>query len=85
MTKILASSLSDKNVVSADGDELGNLKDVLMDFKTGRLVDLVVEPDMNVRTESYRTDDGYLLLPFSVVKAIKEVIIVNGRAAREEE
>lgn len=80
MTKMLASSLAGKKVVSADGDELGDFQDIITNVETGRLVDLVVKPDMKVRTESYDEEDGFILLPFDSVKAIKEVIVVTGTA-----
>lgn len=82
MTKILATSMTNKKVVSADGDKLGDLKDMVSDFKTGQLTDLVVDPDMSVDKSRYREDEGFILLPFDSVKAIKEVVIVDGRKAR---
>lgn len=84
MTRILASSISGKKVVSADGDKLGGLKDLVTDIQTGKLLDLVVEPEMEVDRSDYENEDGYIFVPFAAVKAIKEVIIVDGESAKAD-
>jgi len=84
MTKILSSSIYDKKVVSSDGGELGELKDIVTDVNTGQLIDLVVDPDMSVETGKYRSEDGYVLLPFDSVKAIKDHIIVEAEHSKTE-
>lgn len=65
-------------MVSAEGDELGDFQDIITNVETGRLVDLVVEPDMKLDTAEYEEEGGFILVPFDAVKAIKEVIVVDG-------
>lgn len=80
MTKVFAKNLSSKQVMATDGTELGVLFNIVMDGKTGDLIDLIVKPDMSLDTSKYRTDDQYLLLPFTSVRAIKDYIVVDKNA-----
>jgi sporulation protein YlmC with PRC-barrel domain len=66
--------------MATDGTELGVLFNIVMDGKTGDLIDLIVTPDMSLDTSKYRTDDQYLLLPFTSVRAIKDYIVVDKNA-----
>lgn len=50
MTKVFAKNLSSKQVMATDGTELGVLFNIVMDGKTGDLIDLIVKPDMSLDT-----------------------------------
>lgn len=77
MTKIFAKNLSNKQVMTTDGTELGVLFNIVMDGRRGDLIDLIVKPDMSLDTTKYRMEDQYLLLPFASVRAIKDYIVVD--------
>jgi sporulation protein YlmC with PRC-barrel domain len=49
MTEILAENLSGKAVMGSDGTELGMLYNITMDANSGRLHNLVIEPDEMLR------------------------------------
>jgi sporulation protein YlmC with PRC-barrel domain len=74
---VLAENLSGKAVMGSDGAELGTLYNITMDLKTGKLHDLLVEPNLEVSTD-YETDDENLLrVPVGDVKAVKDYIVVG--------
>jgi sporulation protein YlmC with PRC-barrel domain len=78
MAEILAENLSGKAVMGSDGTELGMLYNITMDSNSGRLDNLVVEPDENVRADSFsRSDSGRFLIPVERVQAVKDHMIVQ--------
>ena len=80
MADILAENLSGKDVMGADGTELGMLYNITMDLKTGRLADLVVEPheSLDVNASGFDPDDhGRLRVPVRRVQAVKDYIVVQ--------
>ncbi|MFW6435140.1 MAG: PRC-barrel domain-containing protein [Halovenus sp.] len=78
MAEILAENLSGKAVMGTDGAELGMLYNITMDFDSGRLVDLVVEPDEHVTDVEFdRDDQGRFLVPVSRVQAVKDHMIID--------
>lgn len=77
MTDFPATKLSDKEVVSSDGDELGKIYNITANLKTGELKDLVIEPNMKVDKSEFETEDGFILIPFKSVKAIKDMVVVD--------
>ncbi|KAF5415832.1 MAG: hypothetical protein C5S48_04650 [Candidatus Methanogaster sp.] len=77
MAKIFAKNLSKKNVMSSDGSILGTLYNVVIDIRTGELINLVVKPDMSVDRNLYQSEGNYMLIPFSAVRAIKDVMVVD--------
>jgi sporulation protein YlmC with PRC-barrel domain len=82
MSKLFAKNLSSKQVMATDGTELGVLFNIVMDVKTGNLIDLIVKPDLALDTSKYKTDEQYLLLPFESVRAIKDYIVVDKTVAK---
>jgi len=77
MAKIFAKNLSKKNVMSSGGSILGTLYNVVIDIRTGELINLVVKPDMSVDQSMYRAEGDYMLIPFGAVRAIKDVMVVD--------
>ena len=82
MAKIYAKNLSKKNVMSSDGSILGTLYNIVIDTRTGELINLVVKPDMAVDRSRYQSEGNYLLIPFGSVRAVKDVIVADKREAR---
>ncbi|WP_292468665.1 PRC-barrel domain-containing protein [Methanolobus sp.] len=82
MANVFAKNLSSKQVMATDGTEIGILFNIVMDIKTGDLIDLIVKPDMSLDTSRYKVDEQYILLPFESVRAIKDYIVVDKNMAR---
>ena len=80
MVDILAENLSGKAVMGADGTELGDLYNISMDLKTGRLHDLLVTPNEGISAASAdfpANEDGRLEIPAGAVDAVKDYIVVS--------
>ncbi len=80
MSDILAENLSGKSIMGSDGTELGLLYNITMDLKSGKLHDLVIEPDeeLSVRNVDFeRNDRGRFLVPVNRVQAVKDYIVVQ--------
>ncbi|RJS78759.1 PRC-barrel domain containing protein [Methanophagales archaeon] len=83
MKKISAQKMSGKMVMDLDGGEIGILHNVVADAATGMLSELVVKPVAELDTSGFKEEDEYIVIPFQVVKAIKDVIIVDREEMRE--
>jgi len=78
MAEILAENLSGKDVMGSDGAELGMLYNITMDLESGRLEDLVIEPDETLGETAFQRDDnGRLHVPVSRVQAVKDHMIIE--------
>jgi sporulation protein YlmC with PRC-barrel domain len=78
MAEILAENLSGKAVTGSDGAELGMLYNITMDIDSGRLEDLIIDPNEHIDTEEFDTDEeGHVLVPVSRVQAVKDHMIVE--------
>jgi len=78
MAEILAENLSGKAVMGSDGAELGMLYNITMDIETGRLGNLVINPDEELGDVEFETDpDGRLLVPVGRVQAVKDHMIIQ--------
>lgn len=83
MAKYYAKNLLDnKRVMSTDAKELGILENILIDSKTGNIIDLIVRPNPSIDISKYRKEDNYILLPFSAVSAVKDYVIVDKDKAK---
>jgi len=81
MAKIFSRNLFDKHVMGADGTEIGTLYNMVIDIRTGDLIDLVIKPDMALDTTNFRIEDKFVLIPFESVRAVKDYIVVEKRSA----
>lgn len=81
MARIFAKNLSKKNVMSSDGSVIGVLYNIVMDVQTGKLINLVVKPDMSVEKSRYQMDGNYILIGFSAVRAVRDFIVVDKKEA----
>jgi sporulation protein YlmC with PRC-barrel domain len=80
MAEILAKNLSEKAVMGSDGTELGTLHNITTDLKTGKLHDLVVEPDAEASASRFdleKDEMGRLLVPANRVQAVKDYIVIQ--------
>ena len=76
MRTVLATKLSDKPVLGADGETLGRVHNVTMNPTTGELVSVVVDPEGNLQGFE-RTDDGRVRLPASSIQGLDDYLVVN--------
>jgi sporulation protein YlmC with PRC-barrel domain len=83
MTKTLARSLSKKKIITNEGKVIGSLRNIIVDFDTGKVVDLVVYPDPSFDTAGYRVEGDRLFINFEAVKDIKDYIIVDRYQSRK--
>jgi sporulation protein YlmC with PRC-barrel domain len=78
MVEILAENLSGKAVMGSDGAELGMLYNITMDLDSGRLDNLVIEPNEDrVETELETNAEGRFLVPVGRVQAVKDHMIIE--------
>ncbi len=76
--KIMENELRGKKLMSNGGLYLGIIKNITVDEKTGKLLDLVVEPSDKIDPRLYhQNEEGYLLFPFDSVKSVKDVVVVE--------
>ena len=79
MPEILAENLSGKAVMGSDGAELGMLYNITMNLDSGRLANLVINPDDTYTGgDDFETDQqGRLLVPVNRVQAVKDHMIIE--------
>ncbi|MEF8830883.1 MAG: PRC-barrel domain-containing protein [Halobacteriales archaeon] len=80
MPDILAENLSGKSVMGDDGTELGMLYNITMDLESGRLHDLIVEPNEETPERSIdfeSNEEGRYHVPVGRVQAVKDYIVVK--------
>ena len=78
MAEILAENLSGKAVTGSDGAELGMLYNITMDIDSGRLRNLIIDPNEHIDSSDFDTDEqGRLLVPVGRVQAVKDHMIVE--------
>ncbi|MDF1557919.1 MAG: PRC-barrel domain-containing protein [ANME-2 cluster archaeon] len=77
MTKIFAKNLRDKQVMSSDGITLGVLNNMVIDVRSGAIIDLVIKPDIALDKEKYYAEDEFILVPFDSVRSIKDYVVVD--------
>jgi sporulation protein YlmC with PRC-barrel domain len=75
---IFASELSDKKVVDTSGSEIGELDHLRVEATTGNLTNLMVKPVPNLNLSEFNASGNLIVVPFAAVKAVKDVIVVDG-------
>ncbi|HON81711.1 MAG TPA: PRC-barrel domain-containing protein [Methanoregulaceae archaeon] len=83
MARVLARSLSKKKIVTNEGKMIGTLRNLVVDFDTGQVVDLIIYPDPSFDTTGYRMEGDRLFITFEAVKDIKDYIIVDRYLSRK--
>jgi sporulation protein YlmC with PRC-barrel domain len=78
MAKIIGKSLLGRNVVSDRGTVIGKLVDLSIETMAGKVMMLIVKPDKSIDTKYFRLNErGEILIPFTAVKAVKDVLIIT--------
>lgn len=81
MTKyLIARQLSGKKVITNDGEDFGRLVDLNVNEVSGKIENLVVEPNPDSALASkLRKEDGMVMVPYESVLAIGDFVIVEKR------
>jgi len=77
MAVVLANQLSNKPVLSADGEELGHVYNLTMDAKTGALEAVLVAPADSSISGFETTDNGRLRVPARCIDDLSDFLIVR--------
>jgi sporulation protein YlmC with PRC-barrel domain len=76
--RFFANDIQDKYVMSSDGMYLGQVDNLVVDTKSGKVLHLLVLPSEEVDIRKFRLDSQQrLVLPFKKVKSIKDVLIMS--------
>ncbi|WP_456486952.1 PRC-barrel domain-containing protein [Candidatus Alkanophaga liquidiphilum] len=79
MRKIFTQKLLDMKVIDVDGSEVGRVKNIIADVRTGMLTDLVVKPEVELDTSAFKKDGEFILVPFAHIRAVGDIITVEQR------
>ena len=77
MSPILASELSEKPVMSTDGQHVGQLYSLSLDPRTGDLESLIVETERSEIFDIRAREDGRIRLPASVLEDVRDQLIIS--------
>ncbi|HEC82599.1 MAG TPA: hypothetical protein ENI53_01780 [Thermoplasmatales archaeon] len=76
--RVMENELRGRKVMSNEGLYLGIIRNITVDERTGKLLDLIVEPSDKIDPRLYhQNEEGYLLFPFETVKSVKDVVILS--------
>ena len=75
MSKIPFKELCGKSIIGDQGGVIGRVTDVVFDEDTGKIISLDFEPSENSPIPS--SEEYYKLIPFTIVKGIKDVVIIE--------
>jgi sporulation protein YlmC with PRC-barrel domain len=77
---LIARQLAGKKVVTNDGEDFGRLVDMNINEITGKVENLVVEPNPdNGTADKLRKEDGMVLVQYESVLAVGDFVIVEKR------
>jgi len=75
--RFFSNDIQSKFVMSSDGLYIGEVDNLVVDTKTGKVLHLLVWASDEVDPSRFRQDSqGRLVLPFKKVKSIKDVVIM---------
>ena len=70
--------LKGKTVMTNDGQILGMIENFLVNTTTGEIQNCLVVPAEEVESRLYKTDaQGRLVLPFSEMRAVRDVVVMS--------
>ena len=72
---ITAKSLARKTVTLSDGTVVGKLYNILVDLKTGQILNLLVNPSKDI--PYLKKEDNLYVIPFDSVISISDYIVVD--------
>lgn len=77
----IAKQLAGKKIITTDGEELGRIIDLYLNELSGKIEKVIVEPnpDSSLATRASKEAGGLILIPYSAVLDVKDVMIVDRR------
>ena len=77
---VIAKQLAGKKIITNDGEELGKLIDLTVHESTGKIANILVEPNLdNATARAMKKEDGLLIITYDSVLAASDHIIVDKR------
>ncbi len=77
---LIARQLSGKKIITNDGEDFGRLVDVNINEVTGKVENLVIEPNPDSESANkLRKEDGMIHIPYEAVTAVGDFVIVEKR------
>ncbi len=77
MTKYeIGRQIGNRRVITTSGEPVGQLYDIEMETN-GKLNSLIVLPDANAKVNLPKDDKGRFVIPYSMVNAIGQYIIIK--------
>jgi len=80
VVKVLAKRISNTAVTSMNGTELGTAVNIVVDTRTGELIDLVVKPN-SVTSARFKMEDNIMYIPFAAVRSARDYVIIDTKLA----
>ena len=80
MVKVLAKKMSNTSVTSMNGTELGTAVNIVVDTRTGELIDLVVKPN-STTSARFKTEGNVMYIPFAAVRSARDYVIIDTKLA----
>ena len=78
---IIAKQLVGKKVITSDGFDLGRFIDAEVSEVTGKLSQIVVEPNLDsTLAAKVKSDDGQIKVPYNSVLAVNDYIVVDRKS-----
>lgn len=75
---IIAKQLVGKKVITTDGYDLGRFVDAEISEVTGKIVNMLIEPNLDSgMAAKLKAEDGQLKIPYSAIDAVNDYIMVN--------
>ncbi len=75
---VIARQLGGKRVITNKGEEIGRVKDVLIDETNSKIEAFIIEPNADSRVaRNLMKHDGMEMVPFKSVFAVSDVIVVD--------
>ncbi|MBI5635420.1 PRC-barrel domain-containing protein [Candidatus Micrarchaeota archaeon] len=85
----LPSQLIGKKIYSTDGEEVGQIEDLLLDENTGKLESALISPNPESSVaDGLVSEESHKILPYASILSVKQVVVVDSRtlkgAAKED-
>ncbi|NUN11027.1 PRC-barrel domain-containing protein [Candidatus Micrarchaeota archaeon] len=83
----IAKQLAGKRVITTDGEELGRIIDLYLNELNGKLESVLVEPnpESSWASRTKQAGGGYLMVPYSAVLDVKDVMVVDRRGLASDD
>ncbi|SIR76840.1 Sporulation protein YlmC, PRC-barrel domain family [Haladaptatus litoreus] len=79
MSNIFIENIIGMDVSSTNGVAIGRLTNITMNFKTGQLSNLVINPNegSDVYNQEWTNENGTIQIPITKVKAVNDHVLVE--------